>query len=57
VFHAISTQLDRYINVYRNCEYVVHFSNQMYLKKKKKEQKKKEKNTRKKRKRNIQSWL
>ena len=34
VFHAISTQQDRYINVYRNCEYVVHFSNQMYLKKK-----------------------
>ena len=36
VFHAISTQLDRYINVYRNCEYVVHFSNQIYLNKIKK---------------------
>lgn len=35
VFHAISTQLDRYINVYRNCEYVVHFSNQKYFKNKK----------------------
>ena len=35
VFHVISTQLDRYINVYRNCEYVVHFSNQKYFKNKK----------------------
>ena len=35
VFHAISTQLDRYINVYKNCEYVVHFSNKKNLKKKK----------------------
>ena len=39
VFHVISTQLDRYINVYRNCKYVVHFSNQMYLLKKKKKSK------------------
>jgi hypothetical protein len=31
VFHTISTQLDRYINVYRICECVVHFSFQMYL--------------------------
>jgi hypothetical protein len=40
VFHAISTQLDRYINVYRNCEYVVHFSKQKHLKKKKIKKKK-----------------
>ena len=41
VFHAISTQLDRYINVYRNCEYVVHFSNQKYFKNKKTNKQKK----------------